>query len=52
VRNSDGHRKWDKAKSWGRIDGIVALGMALRVRELQAMDDDGTGTFDDDDFIM
>lgn len=52
VRNSDGHRKWDKAKSWGRIDGIVALGMALRVRELQAMDPDGTGSFDDDDFVM
>lgn len=29
-----GSRKFDKAKSYGRIDGTVALAMALRVREL------------------
>jgi len=29
-----GSRKFEKAKSYGRIDGVVALAMALRVREL------------------
>jgi phage terminase large subunit-like protein len=34
VVDPAGSRKFDKAKSFGRIDGTVALGMALRLWEL------------------
>ena len=40
VTNSDGYRKFDKAKSYGRIDGIVALAQALRCAEIQKYGDD------------
>jgi len=52
VRNSDGHRKWDKAKSYGRIDGLVALGMALRCRELQEIEGDEGSLADTEEFAM
>lgn len=29
-----GNRKWERVKSYGKIDGIVALAMAVRVKEL------------------
>jgi len=35
VSDPAGSRKFDKAKSWGRIDGTVALAMALRLWEIQ-----------------
>lgn len=48
-----GGRKFNKAKSYGRIDGIVALAMALRVPELQAQEeDDGPSAFASDDCLM
>ena len=48
-----GGRKFNKSKSYGRIDGIVALAMALRVPELQAQEeDDGPSAFASDDCLM
>lgn len=40
-----GNRKFDKIKSTGRIDGLVALGMALNWT--QDAEDDGLGNLDD-----
>lgn len=42
-KDPTGARKFDKAKASGRIDGIVALGMALRTAESFAEEDDGPG---------
>lgn len=41
VRNAAGDRKFEKAKSTGRIDGLVALAMALRVAGAMKDDDGG-----------
>jgi len=53
TSNSEGHRKLDKAKSYGRIDGIVALCMSLRSQEIQEqLDDAGPAAAEADDFAM
>jgi phage terminase large subunit-like protein len=46
----DGNRRFDKAKSYGRIDGVVSLAMALRAKELLDAEPDNSdawvkGTF-------
>ena len=40
LRDAAGNRKLDKAKSRGRIDGMVALAMAVGVSPLSASDDE------------
>ena len=45
VKDPAGNRKFDKMKSTGRIDGLVALGMALNWT--QETEDDGQGSVED-----
>lgn len=52
-RDPAGNRKFSKSKSYGRIDGIVALGMALRVVELMAQGEaEFESAFASDDCLM
>lgn len=52
-RDPAGNRKFSKSKSYGRIDGIVALGMALRVVELMAQgEQEFESSFASDDCLM
>lgn len=44
IKDPAGNRKFDKKTSTGRIDGMVALGMA--VNWTQDLDDDGQGTLE------
>lgn len=55
VTTSDpaGNRKFDKAKSYGRIDGTVALAMSLRVKELLNMTPDaGPSAYENEGCLM
>jgi len=52
VTSTDGYRKLDKAKSYGRIDGIVALAQALRAEEIQNYNEDQGEESAAEDFIM
>lgn len=45
VRDPANNRKFDKAKSYGRIDGTVALGMALHARDIKALNPDEVGVW-------
>ena len=45
VKDPAGNRKFDKMKSTGRIDGLVALGMALNWT--QETEDDGQGSIEE-----
>jgi phage terminase large subunit-like protein len=45
VKDPAGNRKFDKIKSTGRIDGLVALAMALNWT--QDIEDDGQGSIDE-----
>lgn len=48
-----GNRKWSKAKAYGRIDGMVALSMALRIRELKdQFINDGPSAFESESCLM
>jgi len=49
VQDPAGSRKFDRGKSFGRIDGTVSLGMALRLWELQRHN--ATSCYDDPSFI-
>lgn len=44
IKDPAGNRKWDKARSFGRIDGLVALGLAAHVRDLLGITGDGTSS--------
>lgn len=54
IATSDpaGGRKFDKVKSYGRIDGTVTLAMALRVIELLGHDAEGTSAFETEECAM
>lgn len=53
VSDPAGNRKFEKSRSYGRIDGIVALAMALRVRELKdQFVNDGPSAFETDACLM
>ena len=53
LTDAAGNRKPDKAKSFGRIDGAVALMMALRARELLCqVIADGPSAFETEECLM
>jgi len=52
VSDPAGNRKLDKSKSYGRIDGVVALAMALRVPELLAQVDVRPSAFESEACLM
>lgn len=52
VADPANNRKFDKAKSYGRIDGTVTLAMSLRVRELLGQEDTGPSSFEEEGCLM
>jgi phage terminase large subunit-like protein len=52
VSDPAGNRKVDKARSYGRIDGVVSLMMALRLIELQALTDTAPSAFETELCLM
>ena len=52
VTDPSNNRKFNKAKSYGRIDGTVALAMALRAREMQGHEEEGPSAFETEDCLM
>jgi phage terminase large subunit-like protein len=52
VSDPANNRKFDKAKSYGRIDGTVTLAMSLRVRELLGQEDTGPSLFEEEQCLM
>ena len=47
ARDPAGSRKFEKTKSYGRIDGLVALGLAAHVRDTLGISEDGFTIFND-----
>ena len=50
VSDPANNRKFDKIKSYGRIDGTVALALAAHARSEFEIDDDGPSMYDDPDY--
>lgn len=52
ARDPAGNRKFEKAKSYGRIDGIVALSLALHARDELGVSGAEVSAYASDDFYM
>jgi phage terminase large subunit-like protein len=52
VKDPAGNRKFDKAKSFGRIDGMVAMGLAIHAWDEKGLEDDSESVYGTDDFFM